>query len=220
MKRDEWLRIGRKYLNVLWDLMFPPYCLVCEKAGVSFICPECVFKLEANVSLKVTRLKSFNVSSICTYADPIKRLIWLIKFRNKFVLTPIIQDLVVGHFPEEFKKVDYIVPVPIHKNRRKDRGFNQAEEFIKKAAAKYSIPILPDCLVRPRSTRSLYELNKAERARTMAGTITCTKPESILNKKLLIFDDILTTGATLTECGKVLKENGAGQILGVTICRA
>ncbi|MFC1517397.1 ComF family protein [Candidatus Margulisiibacteriota bacterium] len=168
----------------------------------------------------VQSLASVKVHSLCKYEEPFKHLIWLIKFRNKKVLIPFIQKFVERTFPAELIDIDYIIPVPIHKHRHNDRGFNQAEEFIKTVSERFNIPILTDCLIRQSSTKSLYAQDKNERAKTISGTIKCIHPETIKDKNILIFDDILTSGATLTECGRVLIANGTHSLFGLTICHA
>lgn len=245
MLGNDLLCIIKKYINVLGNLIFPPICLYCHKECAEFLCQECQQKVEENIAYKERSVENYEkVLALLPYKDPIKRLIWLVKFRNKTVLIPFIQDFISSYFPEEFKtksqltpstpplfqergkggelkqKIDYIIPVPIHKNRYKERGFNQAEEFVKKVSEQYNIPILNNCLLRKQSTKSLYQLNKAERRKAMAGTMYCENPEIIQGKTLLIFDDILTSGTTLAECAKVLQENRAGKILGLTVCKA
>lgn len=212
--------ILNRYLEIFLNLVFPPHCLLCEQYG-AFICSDCYQKIRSQVSIKESSIPGMTkVISLLDYDDPIKHLIWLSKFREKKVLIPIIGTLLAEHFPVDFNNVDMIIPVPIHPHRLKERGFNQAVEFIKIAAQQNGVPLQPDIVVRNAETHALYELGKKDRLAMMQGTMICTKPEAVQGKNILLFDDIITTGATLQECVRVLRETGCGEIVGLTLCKA
>jgi competence protein ComFC len=209
-----------KYLEALWDLLFPPQCLVCGGPMV-FLCETCLARIRAKISIKESRVSGLEkVLSLMDYADPIKHLIWLCKFRNKKVLLPLIAKLIADAFTEELKNIDMIVPVPIHPHKLKQRGFNQAEELIRTTAECNHIPLLINVLSRQAETHALYDLNRTERGQMIRGSMSCTSPGNVKGKTILLFDDIVTTGATLRECARLLREHGSGKILGLTICKA
>jgi ComF family protein len=210
-----------KYWNIFLNLIFPPVCYICSFPVESLICENCKNIITSNINLKSVNINSITVQVITKYQDPLKHVIWLVKFKNKKILIPFVQDLLINFIPgSAMNNFDLIIPVPIHKKRRKKRGFNQAEEFVKEYAVREKSQLITDCLVRKKETRSLYKLNKLERVQAISGSIKCMNPKLIKDKNVLLFDDILTSGATLNECAKVLLENGAAGVQGLAICRA
>ena len=136
---------------------------------------------------------------------------------------------------------DYIlIPVPLEKKKLKWRGFNQAEE-IGKELSKFlkpvrnsgnkenlqkenisngvKIPLFSDCLVKTRETLPQVELSDEVRKENVKGAFLVKKKELIQNKKILLVDDVYTTGATMEECAKVLKAAGAKEIIGIVVAR-
>lgn len=124
---------------------------------------------------------------------------------------------------------DFIIPVPLHPRRIRWRGFNQTEllsEYISlNLTPAFSIPVLPDLIVRKKYTLPQMKIkNYKERLKNIKGVFemsTKNPPalESIRNKKILLVDDIATTGATLFECSNLLKQNGAKEVFGAVIAR-
>ncbi len=113
--------------------------------------------------------------------------------------------------------VDYLVPVPIHTFRFMKRGFNQASELCKIISKKFRIPI-DRSLIRKRHT-STQTGGFYERMRNIAGAFTLKKGHNLMGTRVLLVDDVYTSGATMRECAKVLKAGGVNQVHGFTICR-
>ena len=106
------------------------------------------------------------------------------------------------------------VPVPLHPDRLKERGFNQSELLFREPLAALDIP-LQGALVRCRATTPQFGLTAAERSRNLQGAFALADGGEIAGKKVIIVDDIMTTGATLQECALVLKEAGAASLMGI-----
>ena len=110
-----------------------------------------------------------------------------------------------------------IIPVPLSQKRLKWRGFNQAEEIAKNLSIYLEIPILNNILIKNKDTTFQSKLSNEERKINLLNTFNCN--ENMENKKILLVDDIYTTGSTMEECSKVLKQSKAKEIIGITIAK-
>ena len=108
--------------------------------------------------------------------------------------------------------VDLAVPVPLHAERLKERGFNQTEKIFEEFLAKKNIP-MREILIRRVATPKLYKFGKAKRQEILKGVFAAKELNNLRGKKILIVDDIFTTGTTVSECAKVLEELGAEKIV-------
>lgn len=117
------------------------------------------------------------------------------------------------------KTYDIIIPVPIHKKRMKQRGYNQTELISKKIADIIKIKYTKNCLIKYKNTKPQRILNKQERKQNIVGVYKVINSEQIKNKKIIIFDDVYTTGSTADECAKILKEAGALKVDVLTIAK-
>jgi ComF family protein len=112
-----------------------------------------------------------------------------------------------------------IVPVPLHAGRLKERCFNQSLLIARELSRIISSPLLYDRLKRNRDTGQQVGLKAIERKKNVSGAFTLIEPELFRGKKVLLVDDVITTGATLNECSKVLKRAGA-DVIALTVARA
>lgn len=110
-----------------------------------------------------------------------------------------------------------ILPVPLHRRRYLERGFNQAEIIARAWSKHLSLPMLKNVLVRSRPTLTQVGLGRAERQKNLVGAFKLKQP--IESPGVILIDDVFTTGSTLQECARVLKEGGAKEVWGVTIAR-
>jgi len=117
----------------------------------------------------------------------------------------------------------YLVPIPLHWQRHNWRGFNQAELLGQMIADGLGIGFIPDLLMRHKKTKPQSKLDKETRAKNIQGAFAINKKTLKLSNsktlKLLLFDDVWTSGATLKEAGQVLKRNGVKQVWGLTLAR-
>jgi ComF family protein len=104
---------------------------------------------------------------------------------------------------------DALAPVPIHAARKRERGYNQAEEIAREAARHLLLPVLAHALSRTRATVSQTKLNREQRARNLENAFRCADPASVRGKRILLVDDVYTTGATVARCAELLLEAGA-----------
>ena len=123
-------------------------------------------------------------------------------------------------FPD-FNFTDYsiIIPVPLHIERLRERGFNQALILAKAIGKKYSIPINFSLLKRIKSTLTQTGLDKSQREKNIRGAFTVTDNAQAKGKSIILIDDVYTTGATLNQCAKTLIKAGAGKVAALTLSR-
>lgn len=128
-------------------------------------------------------------------------------------------SLSFSSFFSVIKKKPVLVPVPLHRLRERRRGFNQAEILGKILAEAWSLPFLPDLLIRQKKTEPQYKLEGKERKDNVRGAFNLGYKLSAKSYKLLLFDDVWTTGATMRTCGNLLKRAGARFVWGLTLAR-
>ena len=112
-----------------------------------------------------------------------------------------------------------LIPVPLDKKRLKWRGFNQAEEVGKELYKFFNIPLISDCLIKIKQNLPQIELSGKQREENTKGVFSVKTKELINGKKIVLVDDIYTTGSTMEECAKVLKTVGAKEVLGIVVAR-
>jgi ComF family protein len=116
--------------------------------------------------------------------------------------------------------IDLIIPVPLHVSRLKEWGFNQALLLAHRMSEAHHIPFSCDNLFRTRPTRPQVELSGMERIRNVAGAFMLRQPEVVVDRNIVLVDDVFTTGATMNECASVLKQAGAAHVTAFTLARA
>lgn len=119
----------------------------------------------------------------------------------------------------KIKEIDQIVPVPLHAKRHRSRGFNQAELLAGVVGRYHEIPVRP-ALVRVKNTLPQFDLPRDKRAENIKGAFRVPDPNMVNNKRVLLLDDIYTTGATISECVKTLRNAGANRVEVLTLSRA
>lgn len=119
-----------------------------------------------------------------------------------------------------FQAADVVVPVPLHSARRRERGYNQAELIAKPLAQLLRVPLRPYLLVRTRPRPNRLQLSRRERWLTVRGAYEMRQQERVDNLRVLLIDDVFTTGATLDACARALTKAGAKSVVGLTVARA
>lgn len=117
------------------------------------------------------------------------------------------------------KSYDIIVPVPIHRKRENVRGYNQSELIAKEIARKIEEIKYKKVLIKIKNNKQQSSLEKKERIENVKNAYEIQKGQIIQNKKIVLFDDIYTTGNTVNECSRILKENGATEILVLSLAK-
>lgn len=150
---------------------------------------------------------------------PLSELIRLFKYGKGRHLRSFLGGLLLNYVREhaDMSQYDAIVPVPLHWRRYFSRGFNQATDLARPLSRHFRISILKRSLRRVRHTRPQVSLPPKERKSNIVNAFKVTRPARVAGKKLLLIDDVITTGATLNECARVLKDAGASEVTILTL---
>ena len=150
-------------------------------------------------------------------------MILLFKYRGFEVLGEYLADFIWQSRGEEedlWQGVDAIIPVPLHWKRQKKRGFNQAQVMAKRLGRLKGVRVVEKRLIRVKNVPPQTSLQGAERAGNVRGAFRVRKGEDLRGKIVLLVDDVYTTGSTLFECSRVLKEAGVKDVRAVTVAQA
>jgi ComF family protein len=232
-----------KLKTLALDTVFPKICVICKKDGY-FVCPECLTqtalysgfycpfcrkRVPSSESPECTpycrtQSKIRAVFSLSEYSNPsVKELIHQFKFNGvREIGETFGAELAekLSRSGADFEENFIIIPIPLHKKSMRRRGFNQSEILARTISEKLSVPLLTGVLVKTKTTPHQTETkNRHERLENLVGAFEITDKEEVSGKNIILVDDIITTGATLTECAKVLKRSGAKNIYGVAIAR-
>ncbi|MCF0149545.1 MAG: ComF family protein [Clostridium sp.] len=197
----------------LLDIIYPPKnsCIICQSEFVG-ICPLC--------KSKIKRVKEFDgVLSYGYYNGALKKLILEFKYNKNFVAGSVLVEFLCEMIRENQLDVDYIVYIPSSKRAMKNRGFNQCEYLAKEIKKSLDISICND-VIKNKNIKEQKLLSKEERCKNIKGAFKLKTDKNIKNKRILIIDDVMTTGATIYECEKLLKENGALSIKMLTVAKS
>ncbi|MDD4148866.1 MAG: ComF family protein [Bacteroidales bacterium] len=210
-----------EYIEDFWFLIFP---YVCESCGVALgkneppVCFKCLYELPRTdyclnqenpiVDLFIGRIKLEKATALFHYykGSRFKKLLHGLKYKNKPEIGILLgKELGAAMVSSgNFKDVDYIIPVPLHPNRQKQRGYNQSEMIGEGIAAVTGIPMLTDVLLRSVETVTQTKMTRDDRWKNVSGKFIIKNENLIQNKHLLLIDDVVTTGSTLEACGETL----------------
>jgi ComF family protein len=153
---------------------------------------------------------------------PLRRVVQKFKYGRRVSLgKPLGQLLAQGckEFLQECP-VDMIIPVPLHPKRLRWRGFNQSILLARQVSRAYNIPLDPFVVYRSKETPPQTQLTEAERRKNMRGVFSLNPQKSIDGKRVLLVDDVYTSGATVNECSRCLRQGGAKEVYVLTLARA
>lgn len=236
----------KQFIRALLDVILPPICHICRsfipEAGIIHICQECRNNLPLVSSLLcsicgipfhgtgdghpcgacIKNPPQFDLARAhFLYEGPIRELVHSFKYNQQTHLRHPLALLTLqgmGSFLAD-NNPHLIVPVPLHRSRLRQRGFNQAVLLGRVLSRRLNLPLLPDSLVRTRPTEPQINLSATERKVNVKGAFTVKSPDQIAGKRILLLDDVMTTGSTMNECAKELKKAGAEMVTAVTIAR-
>ena len=218
------------------DLVFPPicpgcehissrWCLACQQKTIPIIgtiCECCGEPLDfeapcsrcKSLPPKFTAARSFAV-----YQEPLRHTIHRLKYHGDGGLGDTLAFPLISLVKETGWSYDLVAPVPLGKQRYKERGYNQAAYLSIPLALYFGVPYRPDALRRVRETRSQVQLSPVERKENVQGAFLA-EPRRVAEKAVLLVDDVMTTGATLNECAQALLDAGALAVYAITLARA
>jgi len=159
--------------------------------------------------------------SFAVYDDSLSEAIVLLKYEEVTRLSGWFADRlaeIVSQAPDDWR-ADIVVPVPLHLERQRERGYNQAELIARPLAKRLNLRLESRLLIRTKPRPAQLVLSRTEHWKSVRGAYATHKSCRIDNLRVLLVDDVLTTGATLDACARALKKSGASAILGLTVGR-
>ena len=207
------------------DLIFPNVCGFCDKVNKNSLCKNCelmLSKYEINCIKKIINEKYFDyLCCLLKYENNVREKIIQYKFNEKSYLYKTFTKIIIKNkkIYGFLKLYDIIIPVPMHKNKKAVRGYNQSELIAKEMSKNMGLSFENDVLIKTKNTQVQSLLKKTQRTDNVKNAFAINNNEKINNKKVILIDDIYTTGSTVNECSKVLKQAGAKEICVVTIAK-
>ncbi|MDQ5922335.1 MAG: competence protein ComFC [Patescibacteria group bacterium] len=211
-------------LDTILEFIFPVNCVSCKTKG-AYICSKCL-----SLSPEAERETEKWIFPIYDYRHPpIKKSIWFLKYKGKTSLAKVFADALYSRILEEVAEKmlmenfnnPILIPIPLSSRRLRERGFNQAEiicDEIMKIDRNQNLTLIKNVLKRKED--KFHQAKIKDRKQRLENIIDCFKidnPESIKGRNIVIIDDVTTTGATLKEARKVLREAGTKKIIAFTI---
>lgn len=223
-------------LNSFLDFFLPRICYNCGNKLASdelLFCTKCQPEITRVSPERLKRefdrkfaadkiISGFQSHFVFETEGAVQKVIHEMKYRNSFVMGKTLGQIAAAALYDNIISwnADLIIPVPIHRLRRADRGYNQSLYIAKGISAVLSIPLRPNLLKRLKYTSTQTALNLAERKINVKDAFVLKHSGIIQGKRIILVDDVITTGATITECGKVLLDNGAEKVFAMSIALA
>lgn len=223
------------------DLLFPPTCVACRRAG-SPLCPRCAQLAEPvgericlccgrRLHEQIARCAACQqqegplnlVRAATIHGGPVRLAAHQLKYGGVTALAPLLARYLVAAFllhpwPAFYGRIDGVTPVPLHAQRQQERGYNQAELLARAFCQQVGLPLRPEWLARQRLTRTQVGLHAHERKLNVADAFRAHPDVS--GKRVLLIDDVYTTGATLNACAHAARAAGASAVYALTLSTA
>jgi len=231
--KDRWDFVKRElqeYLQALLGLVYPSACRLCGEelpTEDTLVCNNCwreVARYNWIISEKVVVVHNvpiYGTFSLSAHKDKAQELVHLIKYNDLSIL--------VGRWIKRAKDrlepmrgwlLDVVVPIPLHHTRRRERGYDQALIISSHLAKVLGVPIGSALLKRIRSTKPMIEVSAEERLDNVKDAFLCRSGDGLMGKRILLVDDVYTTGATTSQSAKALYAGGAERVFVFTLTKA
>ena len=213
---------------LLLDLLLPPHCAGCGREG-AVLCADCAKPLRrrlgepAGVPIGLPALMPSGLVQLewcAMFSGSVREAIHALKYRGERRLTGPLAVAMAERWLRAGVGSDLVTWVPVHETRRRERGFDQAEELARSLAGSLRLPVAA-CLERHQRTAAQHALDRQQRAASTAGVfqVRARARATVAGHWVLLVDDVLTTGATLAGCAAVLNAAGATAVSAITLAR-
>lgn len=212
------------FLNTILDIIFPVNCISCGKNGAD-LCIKCLAD-----SPPAERERAEWIFPFFDYRHPpIKKSIWLLKYKGKKKLAGIFAEVIHNRILEELADMavlenfrePLLIPIPLAPKRKRERGFNQAEIICKRLVEldkNINFKLEKNILIKPTDTEHQALIkNRNQRLKNIIGSFVIKNKQLIKDRNIILLDDVTTTGATLNEARKILKQAGAKKVIAFCI---
>jgi len=220
------------------NLLYPPRCVGCNELG-TWLCQQCVSqtprveppfcfrcggRLDAPISglclqCRIVPLQVSRIRAVFYFEGAIREAIHRFKYDGAMALAEPLGQLMADYWLTHATQSDMIVPVPLHSRRRRKRGFNQAALLAEKLSERAELAMDATTLVRHRATASQVGLDVKQRKSNVRDAFRCTT-DRLTHRRVLLIDDVCTTGSTLEACALALRKGGVDSVEALTLARA
>jgi competence protein ComFC len=212
----------RRLFDACINLIFPPRCAGCGRVDEVW-CEQCTLDLESlpvHFYLQDDAVDSIEkIAFTGDHAGILREAVQGLKYNNVQALGELLGKRLADELRLQNWTFDMMIPVPLHADRLKERGYNQAQVVCEHAAAQLGYTCLPQALKREISSHSQVGLSAKERKKNVAGAFSASS-DLVSGCTILIVDDVCTTGSTLAECAQALIAAGALKVYGLTLTSA
>jgi len=218
----------RNFKEQFLSIIYPKVCFGCKKqlepSCKIYLCVDCYNKLQSQMKPGES-IPHFHFSRNYTasfYEGLVKDAICSIKYNDNTYLAETLAQLMIDYSLKyiQLEKIDAIAQIPLHWRKKRERGFNQSLLLAVKIGSSLNIPVIKKSVLRTKYTPSQIELSGKMRLSNVKGVFKAIKPNNFRGRRILLIDDVFTTGATLNECSKVIMEAGAKDIWAFTATKA
>lgn len=221
-----------------FSLFFPHLCEACDQSmakGENILCTHCLHKLprtgahrKADKYLTAKFYGKLNINEVFSFLyfrkhSPVQQLLHRLKYKNKPEIGVFLGKLYgseLNRVSHGFADYDFIIPVPLHSSRQRRRGYNQSERFSAGLGEALDIPVNTSAILRLHKSQTQTRKTRQQRWENVKDIFNIPHPEEIMGKKILLTDDIITTGATIESCAVQLFKAGASKISVISIAVA
>lgn len=237
MRSLSWQLQARSAFYSFLNFFLPPVCANCKKVGAS-ICQECLEQITwlqepiCHQCGRVTPHPTETCSACCRqplpltqirtavlFTGPLPPIIHHLKYKNGFGLAEPLANLMVNAWKQWQTPIDLVIPIPLHQERLKHRGYNQSHLLAQHFCQQLHLPENQTCLKRIKHTQPQVNLNASERLLNVKDAFSAD-PHSVQQKEVLLVDDVCTTGATLAAAANALLKAGAHSVSAYCLARA
>ncbi|MFA7421149.1 MAG: ComF family protein [Melioribacteraceae bacterium] len=220
----------------LLDFFFPNFCAACKnKLSVTqtCICVECLSNIQIATPERIEReyerkfqndniISGFQSAFVFEKDKELQSILHSLKYNGKFLAGKTLGELASKQVYSILQSwnADFVVPVPLHPLKKAERGYNQSDFICKGLSKTINVPVKADILNRTRFTLSQTTMTLEERKENVLQAFVCKKRKIVEGKNIILVDDVITTGATTAECGKVLLEAGAAKVYAFSVAIA
>lgn len=227
-----------KIYQSLWqmiDFVYPPRCSGCDKPGELF-CPDCVSRVTTvhqpfcSICGRVTEKQGLckrcqkiqpsylSARSWAEYVEPLRHALLSLKYKNNLGIARVFTNFLAEIVFSNNWQADIIIPIPLCDSHMKKRGFNQAEQLARPLSMLLGIPMDTRAVKRVKETSSQVDLSREERFKNLEDAFF-GNPAKLKSKKVLLVDDIVTTGATLNSCTEAILAAGGSSVFCITVAQ-
>jgi ComF family protein len=228
-------RLSGRAWNHFIDFLFPPRCGGCQVEG-SLWCEACRAAIQPIeppwcekcgepfvtdrlcANCRAHPLVIEKIRSVAVFDGVLRQAIHHFKYERLAALAEPFGEMLAVYWLKEQLAADWLIPVPLHPSRERDRGYNQSELLARQLARRVDVPVSGKGLRRTRATAVQMTLNAAQRRANVAGAFDCVEGR-VRGARVVIIDDVGTTGATLDACAQAVLKAGAVSVMGLTLAR-